>query len=465
MNPLKWFRWKVVIVFAVLGGAFYLLGLNPLAHGRVNQIGEDSGDVRWFVNALNLGVLRGLFDFDGVRVANSKSSDSGGGKDKVFSAENIHVDFDMGSALRKRLSSEVSIRMPQLTVERRADGSIGVGGGEEKPEDSTPDAEKTDEKPTDWVQAIDEWIETAKKWRERLRKISGKDDEAGEETETEVARDYSGEVTYPFDRINRLIARRVAGEGLQINFVDRAPEGEASADAAPALVDGIIEILNLSENPAIHDQAIEWNLAAALAGAPVELTGTLDVRDTLAATGDPSKLNLHFAATSLPLSVVNYFAGKSLDVRFEAGTVDVTADIGIADFDALKVVPKIRLVDARMAPRAGVRSILGFPADDFCAAFNEIGTLDIDDIRIGGSFSGEYEFDLGNTIQKVAKGVITKQVDKQIEKGADKLKDVLDKELEKAGVSEVLGDDVDKVKDGLKSGLKGLLGGGDEDEK
>jgi hypothetical protein len=252
---------------------------------------------------------------------------------------------------------------------------------------------------------------------------------------------------------------------LQINFVDRAPEGEASADAAPALVDGIIEILNLSENPAIHDQAIEWNLAAALAGAPVELTGTLDVRDTLAATGDPSKLNLHFAATSLPLSVVNYFAGKSLDVRFEAGTVDVTADIGIADFDALKVVPKIRLVDARMAPRAGVRSLLGFPADDFCAAFNEIGTLDIDDIRIGGSFSGEYEFDLGNTIQKVAKGVITKQVDKQIEKGADKLKDVLDKELEKAGVSEVLGDDVDKVKDGLKSGLKGLLGGGDEDEK
>ena len=88
-----------------------------------------------------------------------------------------------------------------------------------------------------------------------------------------------------------------------------------------------------------------------------------------------------------------------------------------------------------------------------------------DDIRIGGSFSGDYEVDLGSTIQKVATGVITKQVDKQIEKGADKLKEVIGEELEKAGASEVLGDDdVDKLKDGLKSGLKGILGGGDDDK-
>ena len=473
MNPMKWFRWKVVIGLAVVVGGFYLLGLNPLAHSRVNRFGEESGEVRWHVNALNLGVLRGLFDFDGVRVANAKTQSADENKDRVFSAENIRVDFDMGSALRKQLTSEVSVSMPQVTVERRADGSIGVGGGEEKPEEAAPDQPKTDEKPTDWVQTIDDWIETVKKWRDRLGKISGEDEEedggaegdSGASDGNEVAGDYSGSVSYPFERVNRFIARRVAGEGFRINFVDRAAESEAGGEEVPALENGTIEVLNLSENPTIHDQPIEWKFSASLGGAPVELSGDFDVRDTLAAAGQPSKFDIHFKATGLPLSVVNYFAGKSFDVTFEEGKVDVAADIKISDFDALNVVPKIRLVDARMAPRPGVRKILGISADDFCEAFKEIGTVDIDDIRIGGSFSGDYEFDLGSTIQKVATGVITKQVDKQIEKGADKLKEVIGEELEKAGASEVLGDDdVDKLKDGLKSGLKGILGGGDDDK-
>lgn len=462
MSPLKWFRWKVIAVLVVLLGVFYFLGLNPLAHGRINDLGQDKRQLKWNIGQLNLGILRGLFDFDAVRVRSARSEKSA--RENVFSAENIHVDFDMNSALRRRLSSEVRVQMPRLTVERREDGAVTVqSDGDEKPDGSAKHETPTKD-PGDWIETADRWFQTIKKWRDRLRKVgiggeeSGdSDDTEGVSTEKETAEEYSGKVTYPFDRINRLIARRIAGEGLEIAFVDGTRNGVGAKDGGVALKDGVFELLNVSEKPSIHTEQIELNMKATLAGAPVALTGTLDVRDTTA-----SKMGLRFAATGLPLTVASYFAGDSLDFLFEDGKVDLVAELSMDDFQKIQIVPTLEFFDARITPRAGAGRIVGVDAETFCAAFNEVGTLKIDDIRVTGNFSGDeidYEVELGDTLKEIVvsggKNFVRKKASKELDRGVDRLKEALDKELKGVGGSELLGDDVDRIKDGLK----GIFGG------
>lgn len=481
MNPLKWFRWKIVAILVVLLGAFYFFGLDPLALSQVNDLGSGEVGARWNVKRLDLGFLSGAFDFNGVRVATGADRDLSAADERVFSADKIHFGFDMGQALRKRFHGALVVEVPRLRIERRPDGSINVGDIGEEPEKEEPAPET---KPTDWAKSIREWFERLKKIQEKVGKR-----EPGEEGEgrrppeggQEGRIDTSRRVTYPYRDVARYVARRVSAEGFEIEFVDQKEGGvdAASGEGFLALTEGKLEVSNLSEKPSKLDEPIGWVLSGKLAGAPVELSGTLDLRTLDEAEGG-SLLKFKFGGTGLPAALANRFARTSLPIRFQGGELDLVADIRIESLERLDIRPIIGFREVTVQPREGVRKIAGFDADVFCRAFNEAGTFRLEDLRLGGTFS-DPEVQIGDSLKQLVvsggKAFAKKQLDKGLEKGAEEVKKQLDKvldgKLEKAGGSKLLEDltgrgvqeNVDNVKEGLGSGLKGLLGGQSSEDK
>ena len=122
MNPLRWVRWKVVMVLAVLGGVAYFLGLDSVALSQVNSAGKESRAARWSVKSLALGLLRGDAEFGDVLVATPKgnaATTSAEGKDNVFNAAKAEVDISMTSLLERRyVLDKVAVTAPKLTVTR-----------------------------------------------------------------------------------------------------------------------------------------------------------------------------------------------------------------------------------------------------------------------------------------------------------------------------------------------------------
>ncbi len=458
MNPKNWFRWRVL---AVLAGLFYFFALDPLAHSSVNDLGagESKSGARWYVEDLILGLLTGTFDLEGVEVATPRGSEANETTERVFSAERVVIDFDMGQILRKRLHGDFELRMPKLTIERRPDGTTNIHDlGDEEAE---PPA-ASEEDPRDWVEAIGEWFEKLKTWEKRTRtireRIARRREGKPVEKDAGAKVDTSRRVTYPYDRVTRYVARSVAGTGLEIQFLDRASE---SAEAFPALTDGTIRIENVSEKPFVHEEPIRWSLSGNLAGAKVEISGDLDLKDIVGASGDWSVLNVKAKIEGLPLRLVEFFTSASLPVQFESGTLNFETDLTFWNFDRLSITPELSFVDAVMKPRPGVTTIAGFEAKKVCRIFNEVGTLELNDMAVRGTFA-KPQIEVGATFKNLIASGARAFVSKQVQKGRDKAARRIEKEagrvLEKTGGSKVLDE---SVKSGVRA-LRGLLGGGDE---
>ncbi|MBI4582753.1 MAG: hypothetical protein HY717_01785 [Planctomycetes bacterium] len=451
MNPLKWIRWKVVIVLAVVAGGFYLLGLNPLARREVNDLGTGQHGARWQVSQLDLGLLSGDFDFLGFLLAAPHSKE----KDQVFSSDKIRFDFDMDQLLRKRLHGQVNVEVPKLTLERRPDGTINVGEiGEEKPR-------PPEEKPSDWVGAVREWAKKLKKWEEKRREWQKSRKEPKKEEAKKEKVDTATRVTYPFERIARFAAQKISGRGFEIEFRDAA-----GGQSIPPLKNGELSIENLSDNPTCYHEPVRWTLKGEIAGAPLELSGHLDLRsDPNEPAAEPkNELRFDIKADGLPLELANLFAGSSLPVHFEKeGKLKLSAEVTVLEVDRLNIQPRLGFIDAKVAPNPGVKTIAGFDAHQFCKAFNEVGTFELNDIAIGGTFTAP-EIKLGNTLQELVSSggasFAKKQAQKAIEKGAEKLEE----KLKKAGADKGLDDQTKKILEGATKGagekiLKGILGG------
>ena len=207
MNPLKWIRWKVVIVLGVIFGGLYLFGLNPLARRQINELGS-GGDLgaRFKVDTVDLGLLEGRASFDKFLMGTPRGKPEEE-KERVASADQIICDLGVADLLSRRFAAdELSITKPLLRIQRRSDGTINVGEiGSKEPEKSTG-------KPTDWVKAINEWMEKLKKRAEERRKRQEEEGKGKPEKAKEkgLKADYTRVITYPFEKIPRALIRKIS---------------------------------------------------------------------------------------------------------------------------------------------------------------------------------------------------------------------------------------------------------------
>lgn len=433
MNPLKWVRWKVLAALFVIWGALYFLGLNPLARREINKLGSTGqAGARFSVEQVALGLLAGRSSFHLFQVATPREPRPGEeARERVASAEEIVCDLGMGDLLRRRFAvDELSVKRPLLRVERRPDGTINVG------EIGSTEPEPPAGKPVDWVKALGEWMQRIRKRVEERRKR-----EAEEKQEPEVARkkekglraDYSRRVTYPFEKVPRAVVRKLKAEALEIQFED-----QAGGLKPPPIRNARVEILNLSDRPEHYPDPIQISIAGEIEGAPVEVSGTIDLRlipDTDLRKND---LLLKVKAHGIPLrSVVQAFAGGSIEATFEKGTAELDADLSLVDLERIAVRspspdrPLFALRGVEMKAKPGSK-IAGFDGDRFCRAVNEVGELEIRDLEITGTLA-DPEFRWGKSIENlVVSGVSTvakRKAGEALEKGTAKAQEAIHREL------------------------------------
>jgi hypothetical protein len=477
MNPTNWIRWKLLTAIVVAACVLALFGVDPLAKASFNRLGAANLGLRWNAKDLDFGPLAGRLTINGLEVAiastasavadpgalrvkDSTAPDSG----QVFTAQSLVLDLDMAQLMRRRYCGELLVKAPKLRLERRADGSMNIDFGSE------PDRTELEE--TDWWGGAQKLMQRIQQWSEQHRDLVDtiQRDKVEQNTEEIAAReqsrfrvDYSQRVVYPFQHRARIVATRLVGEELEIAFVDNTPSG-LTRGSIPPLENGSILIENLSDMPTTYPQPIRWTIAGNMAGAPIKLIGTLDQRlaNPYERSSHRSKLEFDFHADGLPVDVVQFFARESLPLQFDSGTITLTASATILDWNRLDVRPVLAFRNAAVSPRPGVRAIAGVKPDMFCRAFNEIGTLEISDIRVTGTVL-KPNVDLGQTVTSLVKNsgkaIAKKQIDRGVQKGSEKLGQVIDKELGKLDGDAELPPEIGKTADALKKGLGDRLKG------
>ncbi len=481
MNPLRWFRWKVLVVLTLVVGGIAFFGVNPLAKAGINKLGAAGYGARWRVQDFNFNPGLGRLSLGGVDVANAAVPAGAAPESAQFlAAQTATFDIDMMELLRRRYHGEMHVDAPKLRIERRADGSLNIDFGGDEAGPATGE-------PTDWWVAAQRWIEQIRQWDEQRRAIEQKIPDKVEEKAKEIATkkdsrfrvDYSRRVTYPFENIARLVATKLIGEGLEVAFIDNTLAGRARG-AVPPLKNGRIEITNVSDNPAAHPEPVQWQITGEISGAPIRLVGQLDQRATSAGGIHVAKneLQFDFEADGLPLELVEFFAGDSLPLQFERGTLKLATTARISDWDRLNVAPVLGFRDAVAAPRPGARSVAGLDPEIFCRAFNEVGTMEIDDLRVTGTVS-QPEVQLGHTLTNLVRNggraIAKKQFDRGVQLGTEKLNEAVGKELGKLGgksganmpdpTNKVLGGAKDAIGDRLKGLPFGDQANGDKNNK
>jgi hypothetical protein len=459
MNPLRWVRWKVVGVLAVLGLAVYFLGLDKMALGQINAAGKESASARWSIAGFALGILGGdaeLRDLILAPVAKAKASatstGAGGAEEKVFNAAGVKADLSMLSLLEGRcVVDEVVLDAPQLLLARRPDGSVNV-------EDVGPPVE---EGPATTVGDVKGWVDSLKKWHDRIQKIREKLPRKGERKPAEkkgTGVDYSRAATYPFEGRPAFLVRELRSENLDVRFSDAS-----SPQPIPPLEKGVLRVSNLSSSPTTQDEPTTFQIAGAIAGSPLLIEGTLDFR------GDRSLISFKIDTGDLPASLVEAFAGPSLPVRLKAGTVGLKAILSLDGADGLLVDPRLSFKKLALEPKDPSGRIAGLKASEFASAFNdassEMDEVVIDDLKIRGTL-GAPQFEWGDTVKNLVVSGGKAFARKEAQKGLDQGKALLEKNLEKLP----LPGGAAQVKDALKNldakalegGLKGFFGGGKE---
>jgi hypothetical protein len=357
------------------------------------------------------------------------------------------------------------MKAPKLVFERREDQTVHANLDQLQPSEVS--------EPIDWWAEIQQYVQKLQQWNEQYRKVEERiPEDKLTQSSREVATqkrspfkvDYSRRVTYPFEQRANFVAISLLGEGLEIEFVDSASQSRGHA-AIPPLKNGRILIEHVSDNPAQHHEPIRWTLTGDIAGAPIKLAGILDERLKRPGANQavPSHLSLDFHAEGLPAELVQFFAGSSLPMHFEEGSITLAGTLSMDGWNELNVRPVFGFRDVVVSPQAGSQSIVGVSPEVFCRAMNEVGTLEISDLRITGTVANprvKTGDTLANLVRSGGKAFAKKQIAKGMQMGTEKITQAVDEELDKLNANGTLppemGKAVDQVKKGLGDRLKGL---------
>jgi hypothetical protein len=479
MNPLHWIRWKLLIVLAVVFGGVGAFGLGPLAKVGINRFGAAGYGANWQVKGVAFNPVTGRLTLVGLEVTECSQAGSAplphgisdvadsAARGRILTSDTVVFDLDMSELMRRRFYGAAQVHAAKVALERRADGSMNIDFGPPQPLGETVD--------TDWWCEAQKLIQKLQRWNDERRELAekipdGVQEKLGEKangtTEPKKSRfkvDYTRRVTYPFQQSARFVATKLVADGVEIAFQDRSPGGQ-SRPPIPPLENGKIQLENLSDRPTVFTEPVRWTISGEMAGAPIELVGTLDERQV--SSGGPvtggSSLQFKFLADQLPVAVAHFFAGESLPLRFDSGTFKLAATATIADWNVLDVRPVLGFHNATVSPRPGARSIAGVSPDLFCRAFNEVGTFEINDMRVAGTVTSP-DVEIGQTltglVKSGGKAIARKQMDKAVQKGTEKLNQELDRELGKLGANDSLSPEVGRTVDAVKKGLSDRLKG------
>ncbi|MBN1441451.1 MAG: DUF748 domain-containing protein [Planctomycetes bacterium] len=475
MNPLRWLRWKLLVAFLVIGGALYLFGLDPLAKWKVNDLGSLGEKARWTVGGIDLGILTGDLSLADLLVATARAA---GGvaeapegapdeKEKVLSADAAEIELSMNGLLRKRfVVDRIRVRAPNLRVDRRPDGSTNIGdlAGTE----TEAEAEEEAGEPTDWVAAAKKWYERIQKYREKLSRKKGEGREEGEDGSPEAAGPERRRALYVFEDRPGMVIHEVVAEGLEVDFSD------ASAPSPlPSLKNGLVSVTGLSSSPSVHDAPIGFKVEGDLEGSRLSLQGEIDL------TGDVSKYMTEIRTGPLPASVIQAFVGKSLPVEISAGTVELSAKLGLDGDENLRIEPVLLTFQGvRLGEKAEHSRVAGVDAKRFVTAFNEasgqLGSepIKIADLKITGTLSSP-RFEWGETVldlvrqggeafaraqlakaEQKAREAVGEQAEKLRSELGEKIDDAIGKELGDSPLGEQIQDAVKEAGASLPDATK-----------
>jgi len=439
MNPLRWVRWKVVGVLAVLFCLVCFLGLDGVALSQINSAGKESRAARWSVKDFALGLFAGSANFSDLLVSTperSKDAEEAAGKvkDKVFNVLDATVNVSVTNLLRRRyVVDQLKMEAPRMTVSRREDGTINVEDFGEPPEETT-EPEPPGE-PEDWLDTIQKWYEKLQKVREKLPAGGEKKEKEGEEPGAKV--DYSRGVTYPFEGRPSVIVREIVGSNLEVDFHDAS-----ASSKIPPLTNGKLEIREVTSSPRVQKEPTQFGISGEIAGSQLLVNGTVDFR------GENSSFKLDADTGDLPASLIEAFVGASLPVKLQAGTVRVQLKNLILEPGKLNLAPTLTFKGVDLEPKDPGGKIAGVDAAQFTTALNaasqELDEIVIDDLKITGSL-GSPRFEWGDTVKNLVVSGGKAFAKKQAEKGIEKGKEVLEKELDKLPVGGELKEKIKKV--------------------
>lgn len=461
MNPLRWVRWKVVVVLAVIGLAGYFVGLDRIALSTLNSAGRQSNAARWAIEDLAFGLLAGNAELTQLlvdtapkrtppREAPAAAAAPGRDGERVFNAAGVAVDVSTMSLLARRaIVEEVRLSAPQMLISRREDGSTNVGDLGEAPEEpeTAPEGPPRD------------WVDTAKRWYDRIEKlrkwVPAKREPEQKESGAPWQVDYARAVTYPFADRPGIEIHRLIGENLEIGFRDAA-EGRA----LPALKNGTLTIANVTSRPSVQKEPTTFMLKGDVEGAKLSLGGTVDFR------GDRSLIDIEVDTGDLPASLVAAFVGPSLPVSLREGTIRVRGKVRLDGAEGILVEPRLAFKDVSLEAKDPDSKVAGQDAARFAKAFNEvsreIGEMEIADLRITGTLS-DPRFEWGDTVKNLvmegAKAFASKKATEAVDRGKAELEkrlDALPIPKEAAGVKDALGGQLEGVD--AKKVLPGIFG-------
>jgi hypothetical protein len=436
MNPLRWVRWKVVGVLAILFGLVYFLGLDTVALSQINTAGKESRAARWSIEDFALGLFAGSASFSDLLVGTpERSKDPEGATDKVFNVLDATVNVSVTDFLRRRyVVDQLEIQAPRMTLSRRADGTMNIEHFGAAPEETTEPAAPGES--TDWLGTIEKWYERLQKVREKLP-AGGEKKKTGEKKPGEEV-GYSRGVTYPYAGRPSVIVRHIVGSNLEVDFQDAS-----SSAKIPPLTNGTIEFREVTSGPSVQKEPTQFSISGEIAGSKLQVKGTVDFR------GENSSFKLDADTGDLPASLIEAFVGASLPVKLQSGTVRVKLQNLILEPGKLNLEPALTFKGVHLEPKDAGGKIAGVDATQFTTALNaasqELDEIVIKDLKITGSL-GSPRFEWGDTVKNLVVSWGKDFAKKQAAKGIEKGQEALDKELEKLPVDGELKETLKKVK-------------------
>lgn len=461
MNPLRWIRWKVLTGFLLVFAIVYFVGVDGMLLRKINTEGETAPTARWRIADLALGLVVGEVKLGDILLvtphaearstvtsARTATPSAESGKEQVFHAKCIEVNTSVAELLRGRyVVDEITVQVPRLSIQRREDGSTNVGAIGGSPEENREVSPASD---TDWVSVLEEWWGRIKQWHRRIPR--GDDEEEGERADAPPMErpggfaDYSQRVDYPFAGRPDVVLRQARVEGLEVEFEDAG-----AAVSLPRFTNGVVVLEEFSSKPSVQEKPSRFSALGTIAGARLELTGTLDF------SGDDTHLEFDVELAELPVSVIEAFLGKSLPVELVAGSIDLTSTVVLSE-SSLLVAPRLEFTGVQLVTKEGEERIAGLSAAEFVRAFNDasdiLETIVIADLKISGTLDAP-SFEWGDSVRQLVMAGGQAFAKKQLEVGIGKGREILKEKVGKLSDAFPLSDELKERLEGAGKVLDG----------
>lgn len=310
----------VVVAVLVLGMLFMLRGVlaEPVVTTALVRGLERANGATVDLERASLDLRRGRLEVHGLAMADPEDLDI-----DLFRAAKLEADIGTADLLRKRLSIDSLVASDASQGERRETPGVLT---RPKPEPREP------EKPDDDYKTLEDYIEQAREWRDRLRRIEGwVEDVAFPEPKEEPDPEDADRETLR-ERLERRVAEVGHARVRAVHLVDEAPaflirdirvEGLRSAHFGDERLD--VRAESISTHP--------W-----LVDAPPRITvrsreGTLDTLlslDSASMAGGESRLK--FIWKNLPADPLARQLRLPDGPPLEGGTIDLALDgrVGLA---------------------------------------------------------------------------------------------------------------------------------------